>query len=919
MGAALLIVASFASCDDPEPSGPCAAWLPGDLIISEVLANPSGADEGREWVELHSATDTAHALRGLELSWSNEDGSDLRVHVFETDRPLEAGGYFVVGAVPDDDRPTHVDYGYGDSLGELDNTSGRLALRCGEHVLDEVVYRDTADGASRAYDGALPPNATTNDDLTHWCDSRARSSTGDFGSPSERNAACHGSAEGRCSDAGVEREVVAPAVGEVVITELHPNPLAVVDGAGEWFELLVLAEVDLNGLQLGKVPGDVRVTLTSSECVRVTPGTYVLFASSAESTTNGGLTSVNFVADLTLGSTGGGLFVGHDDVVLDAVGYAASEVGTALQLDPRHLTSVENDDEARWCHASAPYGDGDRGTPGGANTRCAFPLPPGMCDDGGVLRPLVPPAPGDVLITELMPDAGAVSDTEGEWFEVYVARDVDLNGLELGTALGSVGFRVEQDACLRVAAGSHVVFAKNAAGANGGLPSDAIDYDTLTLGNGATAAQPGTLFVGLGGTVLDVARWFTSAAGVSRSLDREVRGADGNDAESSWCAAAADDTFGDGDRGTPGEANPTCPFVLPAGWCMDGTSTRAIVTPSAGDLVITEVMADPAVVGDNAGEWFELLATADVDLNGLQAGTAFGAPLLTVTQARCLRVTAGSHVLFARNTMSGANGGLPAGAMTFGFSLANDPGALFIGVAGVLLDRVAWTSSPTGASLQLEAEDQDDRRNDVLTTTGCWGSTPYGTGGRGTPGAANLDCLDEGECWDGTVAREIVTPQVGDLYVSEVMPNPATAEPGTEWFEVATTADVDLNGLRVTSGTVTYAFASETCMRVLRADHLLFARGTESASNGGLPPVDFVHTLSLPNSSGSLSLQAGGVLLDGVTWSTTVNGRSRALRMGQAAPHLANDSPTSWCNAETGYGPAGNGNSGSPGSANTCP
>lgn len=913
------MVASFASCDDTGPSGPCAEWLAGDLVISEVLANPSGADHGREWVELHNATGTAHSLRGLELTWSAEDGSDARAHAFETDDALMAGDYYVVGSVLDDDRPTHMDYGYGEALGDFDNASGRLVLRCAERVLDEVVYRGTVDGASRGYDGELPPNATANDDVTHWCDSRAPFATGDFGSPGARNASCQGATPGRCSEGGLERDTVPPGLGDVVITELHPNPVAVADGAGEWFELLVLAEVDLNGLQLGKVPGDVRTTLASSECARVSPGTYVLFASSAESTTNGGLGNVNFVVDLALASSGGGLFVGYDDVVLDAIAYTQSEDGAASTLDPRYLGATDNDDEALWCHANVAYGDGDRGTPGGANTRCTFPLPEGMCDDAGTLRQLVPPVLGDVVITELMPDSGAVSDTDGEWFEVYFTRAADLNGLELGTALGSVGFRIEQDACLRVGAGSHVVFAKNAAGPNGGLPSDAIDYDTLTLTNGATAAQPGTLFVGMAGGVLDVARWFTSATGVARSLDRDTLSADENEHEASWCAAAAGDTFGDGDRGTPGDANPVCPFVLPAGRCTDGAATRAIVKPSAGDLILTEVMADPAVVGDTAGEWFEVLATADVDLNGLQAGAEFGTPLLTVTQARCLRVTAGSHVLFARSTMSGANGGLPPGALTFGFSLANDPGSLFIGVDDALLDRVAWTSSPTGASLQLEPEDQDDRLNDALATTGCEGTTMYGTGDRGTPGAANLDCLDPGECWEGPTARALATPRVGDLYVNEVMPNPATAEPGTEWFEVVTTADVDLNGLRVTSGTTSYMFSSESCVTVLRGDHLLFARSALTTSNGGLPDVDFAHSLSLPNSNGSLALHAGSVMLDTVTWSSTVNGQSRAVRAGQAMPHLANDSLASWCNALTVYGPVANMNSGTPGSANQCP
>jgi hypothetical protein len=46
-----------------------------------------------------------------------------------------------------------------------------VVLRCGDRVIDEVVYLDSTDGASRAYDGDLPPNATANDDTTRWCDS----------------------------------------------------------------------------------------------------------------------------------------------------------------------------------------------------------------------------------------------------------------------------------------------------------------------------------------------------------------------------------------------------------------------------------------------------------------------------------------------------------------------------------------------------------------------------------------------------------------------------------------------------------------------------------------------------------------------------------------------------------------------------
>ena len=77
--------------------------------------------------------------------------------------------------------------------------------------------------------------------------------------------------------------------------------------------------------------------------------------------------------------------------------------------------------------------------------------------------------------------------------------------------------------------------------------------------------------------------------------------------------------------GGGGETPPpvTPPPVTPPGMCTDtGTGQlRAIVKPTASQLVINEWMPDPTLVVDTAGEWFELRASAAFDLNGLQAGT----------------------------------------------------------------------------------------------------------------------------------------------------------------------------------------------------------------------------------------------------------------------------------------------------------
>ena len=42
----------------------------------------------------------------------------------------------------------------------------------------------------------------------------------------------------------------------------------------------------------------------------------------------------------------------------------------------------------------------------------------------------------------------------------------------------------------------------------------------------------------------------------------------------------------------------------------------------AGDLVVTEIMNNPAVVTDNVGEWFEIYNNSgrEINLNGLEIG-----------------------------------------------------------------------------------------------------------------------------------------------------------------------------------------------------------------------------------------------------------------------------------------------------------
>jgi hypothetical protein len=184
--------------------------------------------------------------------------------------------------------------------------------------------------------------------------------------------------------------------------------------------------------------------------------------------------------------------------------------------------------------------------------------------------------------------------------------------------------------------------------------------------------------------------------------------------------------------------------------CTDtGTQQlRPIVKPTAGQLVINEWMPDPTHVADSAGEWFELRATADVDLNGLQAGlTTLGTTPLIPAGGDCVRVTSGGLALFARSrtdpdAVPPTDNGLPSAVTVtglFGFGLTNGASSFQIGIDGANLATATWMStSVAGSSWMLDSDGTQCTAN--LTTPAAVPAYPHGElpgTDRGTHGATN--------------------------------------------------------------------------------------------------------------------------------------------------------------------------------------
>ena len=152
-----------------------------------------------------------------------------------------------------------------------------------------------------------------------------------------------------------------------------PDPSAVRDAAGEWFEVYNpdrVTEVNLRGWTIRKNEGDGHVI--SAELL-VDPERYVVLARNGNEATNGGIDAAYEYEGLTLTNDGGVIeLVEPAGRVVDRVEYGKALVfpGASTSLDPGSLDADANDDEVNWCRAATAMPNGDFGTPGERNDGC---------------------------------------------------------------------------------------------------------------------------------------------------------------------------------------------------------------------------------------------------------------------------------------------------------------------------------------------------------------------------------------------------------------------------------------------------------------------------------------------------------------------------------------------------------------------
>lgn len=247
----------------------------------------------------------------------------------------------------------------------------------------------------------------------------------------------------------------------------------------------------------------------------------------------------------------------------------------------------------------------------------------------------------------------------------------------------------------------------------------------------------------------------------------DVASAPDSDADISEAQVAdtqGDDDAPDGDAG-PNDAADAGDALSPDADAQDAATdagpgptdatTTGLPGPAAGELVITELHVNPAVVADADGEWFEVcnVTGKSLSLAGviLGDGTAVSDPTKAhaVFVGETLTIPAGGCFVFGAKAATASNGGVDAGYSYNGAFTLNNTGTetVFLRVGATTIDTVSyspkvngWPAMPNGATYALAADKTSASANDNGAHW-CVTATPkFGAGDFGTPGKPNGAC-----------------------------------------------------------------------------------------------------------------------------------------------------------------------------------
>lgn len=171
-----------------------------------------------------------------------------------------------------------------------------------------------------------------------------------------------------------------------------------------------------------------------------------------------------------------------------------------------------------------------------------------------------PIAYGDLLISEIMFNPSALSDTDGEYIELLNTTDDTINLNQLVIVRESTGSRHVIDGDIAVAPGNYALLART------GLAAESVDYiygSSISLPNSGEALQIENYGNdGTDGSIIcrvdyGISDFPSGQNGASIQLSDEIRSVNQAMLGISWCESTT--AFITGDLGTPGSKNGGCP------------------------------------------------------------------------------------------------------------------------------------------------------------------------------------------------------------------------------------------------------------------------------------------------------------------------------------------------------------------------
>jgi hypothetical protein len=453
----------------------------------------------------------------------------------------------------------------------------------------------------------------------------------------------------------------------------------------------------------------------------------VVFGINDDTSTNDGVPVDYLYSGYYLSNSSDEIVLNNGTIDIDQViwdGKWGVTSGYTLQLDAGSLDATLNDDLVNWCLATVAYGVDNYGTPGDANDAC-------------VVAPVVPIEWCNVQhLSSVTTDPSVAVDTYGQ---VYSSGVTDSAGqgagidAEVGYGLTGTDPSADPSAWTWATAAYNVDDGNNDEYMFALSITDPGNYGVAYRFSGDSGAS--WTYCDNGGSsdsdLYDTADEYLLTVGTDGDGDGYFDVADGgddcDDSDSAINPDAVDDTVDGVDQNCDG---------------VDGlSSVLGIGDLSVGDLIITEFIANPAVVSDGDGEWFEVanLTGSDVDLEGLVIYD-LGSDSFTVTGS--LVVLANTGVVFGTNADTSTNDNAPVDyEYASGMYLSNSGDEIVLNNGVEDIDSVIWDGTwgvSSGYSLELSLLAIDATLNDDAANW-CLAVSAYGADNYGTPNALN-DC-----------------------------------------------------------------------------------------------------------------------------------------------------------------------------------